>query len=174
GRARYAHFGETQQTENQDGVEYDVQYGTYELRYHGKRGAARGLEYALIGYLYKHTEGEDEHYAQVRDAVGDYLRRVLRGHFAAYLRAHKRLCEEQTENQEYDIASGLKHHSAYRYPACVSRVLLSQRAAHQRVYAHAETYGKGDEQVLHRERQRDRSTRVLTYHRHKNTVLDVI
>ena len=64
-RAGDAHLREAEIAEDQNGVEYDVEYGADELGYHRERGAAGGLEDALIGYLGKHAEGEDEHYAQV-------------------------------------------------------------------------------------------------------------
>lgn len=104
----------------------------------------------------------------------DYLRRVLSRDLGAYLRAHEGLREEEADYQEQDIAARLEHHAADCDAAGVCRVLLPQRAAHQRVYADAEADRERDQQILHRERERDSRQRVLAYPGHKYAVHDIV
>ena len=87
---------------------------------------------------------------------------------------HKDLGKKQAEDQEYDVARGFENHPADSDPAGMSGIFFTKRAAHQRVYTDAESYGKRNEQVLHREGKRDRSERVFAYSRHKYAVHDVV
>ena len=111
------------------------------------------MQYALEGYLREHAKGKDKYDAQIIDAVGDDLSRVLRRHLRAYLCAHEDLSEEQADDEEHYIAYRLEHHTAHSDAAGVRGVLFAERAAHKRVDADAETDGKGDEQILHRKSQ---------------------
>ena len=66
GGAGHLHAGQTEQTEDQDGVQYDVDDGAQSLGEHGVQGTASGLEDAFKGDLEEHAHRQyahDEHVA---------------------------------------------------------------------------------------------------------------
>ena len=142
-----AELGEGTQTENQAGIQDDVDDGAGALGHHGKHGAARGLQQPLRQHLYENTQRQQAADADVLGAEFHGQRRVGH-HIKIGAGAYQTKYHEQHRGDEYQeeaVAGGA---------VCPLLVAFAQGFTQQGIYTHTDAGGEADEDVLHRKGQR--------------------
>ena len=130
----HAHFGESKQAENHDGVQDNVGNGAHGLGDHAVKGTASGLKQPFKGDLSKGEDGENGADAQIINAaLGND--RVVGLHFKEGTGA------EQTEQQKYQCADDDDKESILGCAVGILVVLLTQAAGKQCVDTNTGTTG---------------------------------
>ncbi len=150
----YAHGGKSEITEDQDGIEDDVNDGTRALCDHRKEGSSGRNKESL-----KHELGENTERACRADReVGNT---VVDDRFDVGHRSVEGLDQEESHKQEYQVADERQEDTVPGREICPFVVLASESFRKYRVHADADTHTESHKQQLDGESHRNGGKRIL-------------
>ena len=167
GGTGHAHLGHAPPAVDEHGVENDVDDGAGTLEDHGLHGPAGGLEQPLAEDLDENANGEDAADAGIGNAA---LNGFRHGGLHGVVGPDTEEAEEHKQRRSYQR----QKYALARSPVDALLILPAQALAQQRIDAHANTHGKADLHILHRECQRKRRDRTLGHLGHIHTVHNII
>ena len=167
GSAGGAHRRQAAPAIDKERVKNDVCHRADHLRPHGELRLARGLQKALKVDLKIHEYRADRNDAQIRISVAS-------DGFDIRLRSDEGVGKEYAENSHDDPAAHAEEQAVARHAVGELIVPAAERTGEHRRYADARAGAETDENVLRRERQRERRKAVLRHPRHIYAVNNVI
>ena len=167
GRARDAHGRASEQSKNHDRIHDDIDHRAGQLRYHAVHRQSSGLQQPLKGDLKIRPRRDGHHNPQI-------LAAVLQNFRVTGLRRDKGPDHREPEHQCHQCAQNRKENAVVSRLVRPVKPLFSERARQKRIDTDACARRHGDDQILHRKRQRDRRQRPLRKFCDEDGVHDVI